>query len=401
MNLDSTDILQPHIQRFIRNHEHDDPYQLVLQSHRYPGYPIPAVVEQIRARRKAQHKLPDWYATEGILFPPLLSMEQCSSQATAQFKRNLVQGERLVDLTGGAGVDTYYLSQSFDRTDYVEQDEVLTEIAQHNFSVLGVTNIRPHTSSAEAFLHSLREPVDCIYLDPARRDDEDRRVFQLADCQPNVLELRRTLRAKARVVLLKTAPLLDIQAAIQELKVVSHVYVVAVDNEVKEVLYRLSGDQKTDPKIIAVNLRADAEDRFSFYRSQEVQAEITHADPLTYLYEPNAALLKAGAFKLIAQRFGLSKLHPNTHLYTSDQRVPDFPGRTFWCQAVVAYQKKAVRSHLSELKANVTTRNFPDSLAAIRKKLGLKDGGDSYLFAARLAKGELAIIITQKVGNFH
>ena len=193
MNRASTDA----VQRFIRDHEHDDLYQLVLQSHRYPDYPMPTIADQIRARRKARPKLPDWYATEGIVFPPLLSMEQCSSQTTAQFKGTLVQGKRLIDLTGGAGVDTYYLSQSFDQVDYVEQDEALTEIAQHNFSVLGAKQIRTHTSSAEVFLQRLSDPVDCIYLDPARRDDQHRKVFRLADSQPNVLELRSILRAES------------------------------------------------------------------------------------------------------------------------------------------------------------------------------------------------------------
>ena len=385
------------VQQFIRQHEYDDPYSLVLQAHRYPEYPIPAIAEQISARRKAQSKLPEWYATENIRFPPVLSMEQCSSQATAQFKRRLVHGQRVVDLTGGAGVDTYYLSQSFESTDYVEQNQALVDIAQHNFSVLNANSIQPHTSSAEAFLQKLLDPVDCIYLDPARRDEQARKVVQLADSQPNVLELLRTLRAKASTVLLKTAPLLDIQATLQHLGEVAHVYVVAVDNEVKEVLYLIVKDKKTDPEITAVNLRADAEDCFSFYRPEEAHAAIGYADPLAYLYEPNAALLKAGAFKLIAQRFELLKLHPNTHLYTSDQHVVDFPGRTFRCQALVPYQKKAVYSHLSEPKAHVTTRNFPDSVATVRKKLGLADGGNTYLFAARLSQGALAIIITQKV----
>ena len=387
---------QPHIQQFIREHERDDPYQLALQAHRYPNYPIPAIVEQLQARQKAKHKLPEWHATEGLLFPPSLSMEQCSSQATAQFKQRLVQGQQLVDLTGGAGVDTYYLSQSFEQTDYVEQDPALATLAQHNFSVLGAHHVRTHTTSAEVFLQRMRDPADCIYLDPARRDDHNRKVFQLADSRPDVLALRDALLTKSSTVLLKTAPLLDIQAAVQALKKIVQVYIVAVNNEVKEVLYRMANDVPAEPEIIAVNLRGDVEEFFAFYRSQEDQSEASYADPLTYLYEPHAALMKAGAFKLIAQRFELYKLHPNTHLYTSDKLIPDFPGRTFWCQAVVPYQKKAVRQHLVQSKANITSRNFPDSVAAVRRKLGLKDGGDTYLFAARLSRGEPALIITQK-----
>ena len=390
-------LLLPKVQRFLHEHAHDDPHQLALQAHRYPDLPIPAIAEQLQSRRKAQHKLPEWHATEGLLFPPALSMEQCSSEATARYKSSLLHGQRLVDLTGGAGVDTYYLSQSFAHTDYVEQHESLAQLARHNFAVLGTSTIRTHATSAEKFLVTLSEPADAIYLDPARRDAQARRVFQLADSTPDVLELQDTLLAKSTTVLLKTAPLLDIQATLRVLNNVNQVHVVAVRNEVKEVVYRMDRGFDGEPEITAVNLQTISEAAFPFLRSEEARAEATYADPLTYLYEPHAALMKAGAFKLIAQRFGLSKLHPNTHLYTSDRLVNEFPGRTFRCQAVVPYQKKAVRKLLSEPKANITTRNFPDTVATVRKKLGLKDGGDVYLFAARLSFEKPSIIVTRSL----
>lgn len=389
-------LLQPHVQQFLHEHALDDPHQLALNARRYPDLPIPAIAEQLQARQKARHKLPEWYATEGLIFPPALSMEQGSSEATARYKSSLLRGQRLVDLTGGAGVDTYYLSQSFAQTEYVEQDESLATLARHNFSVLGASSIRVHAVSAEAFLNSLSEPVDAIYLDPARRDAHSRKVFQLADSTPDVLELQDKLLAKVATVLLKTAPLLDIQATVQMLKNVSQVHVVAVRNEVKEVLHRLERGCTGESEITAVNLQSSSEEAFSFLRSEEAQAKVTYTDPLTYLYEPHAALMKAGAFKLIAQRFGLDKLHPNTHLYTSNQLVPHFPGRAFRCRAVVPYQKKAIRKLLSEAQANITTRNFPDAVATVRKKLGLNDGGDVYLFAVRLANEQLRIIITEK-----
>ena len=389
-------LLQPSIQQFIREHERDDPYQLVLQAHRYPEYPIPAIVEQIQARQKAKDKLPEWYAAEGILFPPPLSLEQCSSQPAAQYKAGLVKGERLIDLTGGAGVDTYYLSQSFQQTDYVEQQASLTNLARHNFSVLGAGHIRTHPATAEEFLVALQEPVDCLYLDPARRDAQARKVFQLADSSPDVLALQKMLLAKAPTVLLKTAPLLDIEATVQALGTVAQVHVVAVNGEVKEVLYQLSREPSGEPLITAVNLGRNADAPFSFYRSQERNAQATYSDPLQYLYEPHAGLMKAGAFNLIAQRFHLHKLHPNTHLYTSDALVPDFPGRTLTCEAIIPYQKKAVRQYLPQAQANITTRNFPDSAATVRKKLGLKDGGTTYLFAVRLRNEKLSIIMAYK-----
>ncbi|MGB3777685.1 MAG: class I SAM-dependent methyltransferase [Tunicatimonas sp.] len=390
-------LTSPDVQHFMREHALDDPHQLALQAHRYPDLPIPAIAEQLQARRKAQPKLPEWWATEGLIFPPTLSMEQCSSEAMARYKSSLLRGQRLVDLTGGAGVDTYYLSQSFAQTDYVEQNEGLANLAQHNFSVLGASSVRVHAVTAEAFLNNLSEPVDVIYLDPARRDAQARRVFQLADSTPDVLALQDELLTKATNVLLKTAPLLDIQATLQVLKNVSQVHVVAVRNEVKEVLYRMEQRPTSEPQITAVNLQSSADEPFSFLRSEETQAEVTYAEPMTYLYEPHAALMKAGAFKLIGQRFGLSKLHPNTHLYTSNQLVQHFPGRAFRCQAVVPYQKKAVRKQLSDAKANIAARNFPNPVATVRKKLGLDDGGDAYLFAVRLANEQLRIIVTAKV----
>ncbi len=390
-------LASPEVQRFMRDHALDDPHQLALQAHRYPDLPIPAIAEQLQARRKAQPKLPEWFATQGLIFPPTLSMEQCSSEVTARYKSNLLRGQRLIDLTGGAGVDTYYLSQSFAQTDYVEPDETLANLARHNFSVLGASSVRVHAVTAEAFLNNLFEPVDAIYLDPARRDAQARRVFQLADSTPNVRELQDELLAKAATVLLKTAPLLDIQATLHVLKNVSQVHVVAVRNEVREVLYRMDRGHTGAPEITAVNLQSSADEPFSFFRAQESQAEATYTDPLAYLYEPHAALMKAGAFKLIGQPFGLDKLHPNTHLYTSSQVVREFPGRAFRCRAVVPYQKKAVRKHLPDGKASITTRNFPDTVATVRKKLGLTDGGDAYLFAARLANEQLRIIIADKI----
>ncbi len=390
-------LLVPGVQQFLLDHAHDDPHQLSLQAHRYPDYPIPAIAEQLQSRQKARHKLPDWYATAGVLFPPPLSLEQCSSQATAQYKQSLVQGQRLVDLTGGAGVDTYYLSHSFAQTDYVEQHATLAELAAHNFATLACPAIRVNHTAAEAFLKGVDSTVDCIYLDPARRDTQARRVFRLEDCQPNVLQIRDTLLNKARTVLLKAAPLLDIDATVLALQHVAQVHVVAVRNEVKEVLYLMDQSTGSPPEIKAVNLGSKTTGAFTFLRSQEREAMAPYGDPLRYLYEPNAALMKTGAFKLIAQRFGLLKLHSNTHLYTADEPIADFPGRCFQCRAVVAYQKKAVLPWLPEKRAHLAARNFPDSVAVVRKKLGLRDGGDDYLFAVRLAKQKAAIIITKKV----
>lgn len=389
------ELISPEVQKFIRDHEQHDPFALVLQAEKYPNLPIKEIAEQIRTRQKAKNKLPEWYRTEGIVFPPVLSLEQCSSEATARFKGKLLQGKHLADLTGGAGVDTYYLSHSFDKVDYIEKNEELAAVTQHNLQVLGADHITTYTTEAEHFLKDLSWPVDCIYLDPARRDKHAGRVFKLEDCAPDVSRLADSLLAKAHTVLIKTSPMLDIEAAIRALKYVFQVYVVAVSNECKEVLYLLRKNPVQEPEIITVNLQGSGDQKLAFYRSVEVKANVSYSQPLQYLYEPNAAILKAGAFKSVAQIYDLKKLHPHTHLYTSSQLITAFPGRVFSCEAVIAYSKKAVQRYIPERKANITVRNFPDPVNKARKKLGLAEGGDLYLFLSMIGE-KPRVIVTRK-----
>lgn len=388
------ELIPPEVQKFIRDHEQHDPFALVLQAERYPDLPVKVIAEQIRARQKAKSKLPGWYRTEGIIFPSLLSVEQCSSEVAARFKSSLCQGKHLVDLTGGAGVDTYYLSQSFDKVDYIEKNEELTAVTQHNLQVLGAGHITTYTADAEYFLQGLSKPVDCIYLDPARRNKHVGRVFKLEDCTPDVTRLADSLVAKAHTVIIKTSPMLDIEAAIRALKYVCQVYAVAVNNECKEVLYVLRNSVQ-EPEIVTVNLQFSGNQKLAFYRSGEANINVSYSQPLQYLYEPNAAILKAGAFKSVAQVYNLKKLHPHTHLYTSSQLVTTFPGRAFTCEAVTGYSKKEVQKFIPERKANITVRNFPDPVSKARKKLGLAEGGDLYLFLS-VIKEKPRVIITRK-----
>ena len=392
---DWTALCQPIVQQFIREHERGDPYQLALQAKKHPDIPIQLVARQIQARQKAKKKLPEWYQAEGIVFPPLLSMEQCSSEATAKYKSGLVSGKTAIDLTGGAGVDTYYLNQSFEEFHYVEQNLQLAEIARYNFHQLGSSAIQTHVGDAKAFLTSA-SPVDLIYLDPARRDDLNQKVFRLSDCSPDVTQLLSQLMEKADKVLVKASPMLDINQAIQDLDLVQEIHVVAVNNECKEVLYLLSSQAIKDPKICAVDLTSDTPP-LTFTRREETEVRISFAEPQQFIYEPNTAILKAGAFRTVAQRWQLAKLHPNTHLYTSEKLISDFPGRTFRLEAVLPYRKKEVQAHIPSKKANITTRNFGDSVATVRKKLGLRDGGDTYLFATRIQNKQQALLLMQKV----
>ena len=395
--MDITQLKRADIQSFIQEHEGDEPGDLMLKASQYPDIPMREAVAQIQARQKARHKFPEWYQLEGVVFPPVLSVEQASSEATARFKAKLLNGEHLLDLTGGMGVDAYYLGQSFRKVEYVEQQQGLAEIAQHNFSQFNADHIRVHQAEATSFLESLAHPVDCIYLDPARRDEHARKVFRLEDCSPDVVALKDKLLAKSNRVFIKTAPLLDISAALAELQEVSRVWVIAVRQEVKEVLYLLEREPIQEPVITAVHLQGEGERTFTFSQIEEASASVQYAEPDKYIYEPNAAILKAGAFKSIAQRFEVKKLHPNSHLYTSKPLIEDFPGRIFQLQAISKYNRKALKKILSEGKANISTRNFPDSVQQIRKKTGLKDGGDAYVFATTGPDNDRILLICGKL----
>lgn len=390
-------LLTPEVQQFIRLHQEDDANQLALRAHQYPGLPIAEIARQIQAHQKARTRLPSWYASERVLFPPPLSLEQSSSEQTARYKASLVKGNTLVDLTGGFGADAFAFANRFQRVIHVERNAELSALAAHNFQELGVTNITCLNEEAEEFLKQMPVKVDCLYLDPARRDKANGKVFRLEDGEPDVLKWLPVLLQKANQVLLKTSPMLDIDLAIQQLKQVRAVTVLAVDNECKEVLYQLSAGPPNEPVLNAVNIfKSKQEEGFSFTRMEEQSAEVTFSEPLAYLYEPNAALLKAGAFKSVANRYGLNKLQQHTHLYTSHALRPDFPGRIFQSLSVHKLDKKTLMDHLPEGKAHITVRNFPASVADIRRQTGIREGGNYYLFATTDLHNRKIVIITQK-----
>ncbi|WP_422007708.1 THUMP-like domain-containing protein [Roseivirga pacifica] len=383
-------LASPEVQAFIRAHLAEDPASLMLKKNQYPELPMRTVVEQIASKQKAKHKLPSWYQQEGILFPPALSMEQASSERTATYKASLVKGKSMVDLTGGFGIDCYFLSKSFQRGIYVERQEQLTQIAAHNYKVLGA-NVEVVHAQSEDYLAKL-EPVDLIYLDPARRDDHNKKVVLLEDYAPNVLELMPLLQQKSKQVLLKVSPLLDIKLAIEQLSHVAAVHVVAVQNEVKELLFLLDYRAENEPTIHCVNFSKTESQHYQFSFDEEGLREAIIGDYSNFLYEPNASILKAGAFKSIAEQFGLKKLHANTHLYTSEVPVADFPGRVFKVKSEISLNKKYLKKAIPDLKANITVRNYPQSVAQIRKKTGLKEGGTNYVFAFTGLYGPTALL---------
>jgi 16S rRNA G966 N2-methylase RsmD len=385
-------------QAFIQNHLNEDATKLLLKL-------LPAkrwLAEQIIARQKIKLKLPTWYNNPTVIFPVSLSLEQSSSEITAQHKADLVSGKLLIDATGGLGVDTYYFAKRFDKVIYVEQNADLVQAARYNFEQLGATNIECICSESIDFLSHFTEKIDWIYLDPARRSATQKRVHQLADCEPDIAKNVELLFQQSNNILLKASPILDIKQAIEELQSVQKVHVVAVENECKEILFELVKSVYKVQNLInvvqtqTVNYRKEIQS-FDFGLEQEQKTIVQFSNPLRFLYEPNVAILKAGAFKSVGSRFGLSKIALHSHLYTSTELIRGFPGRIFEIIDTVKADYQYLESYLSNRKANLTVRNFPIGAEELRKKLKLKDGGDVYLFATTLHNNDKRIVICRKI----
>ena len=379
--MDKSQLLHPEIQAFIRDNENADLPKMIMQK-KHADLPIQEIAEQIKSRRKAKEKLPTWYKTKGVLYPPSVSIEQSSSEITAEYKTRLLSGKSALDLTGGFGVDSYYLSKKYDSLTYVEESEDLVSLVRHNYSVFKQANINIVSSSAENFIDQNKDRFDLIYIDPDRRPGNMRaRGFE--DSKPDLLRLLPSLLRISDKIIVKASPMLDISMALSMLKNVEKVTVLAVANEVKELLFTLGKQIQTDPQIRCVNLITNGDHILKYTLSDLLQEEYRIAELSSYLYEPNAAILKAGGYNLLCQHYNLEKLNRNTHLYTSNKLVGDFPGRVFEVKGNVSYNKKSVSAHLVTQKANVGVRNFPDTPDQVKKKLGLKDGGSQYLFGYR------------------
>ena len=382
--MDYEQFLSPDVQNFIRSIEHEDPGTIVLKKKSIAGFSSVFLAEQVAGRRKAREKLPQFYKNSGVVFPPPVNLEQSSSEATAQFKSGFVQrmelkGDRFADLTGGFGVDSFFFSSVFKKGEMIEPNPALLELAEHNHHQLGATSLTYHNTTAEKFLKNDGR-FDLVYIDPSRRAAGNQKVYSLTQSEPNVVALQNTIFEKTSHLLVKTSPLLDIQVALGELKGVKRVVVLSVDNECKELLFFCEKDFAQEPVIEAVNIAQQKRtDTFEFPYSEERSTISAWSDPLAYLYEPNASILKAGAFRLLGTRYALYKLQVNTHLYTSDRLIEDFPGRIFKVVSVVKPDPKFLREFFPEGKANVMTRNYPMSVAELRKKTKLEDGGERYL----------------------
>ena len=395
---------------FVRQHANDDVRKLALQGCKDAEVDLPMALQQIAGRQTAKKKLPTWVEADGVIYPPHLNMEQCSSEQTARYKTSLItsKGDTYVDLTGGFGVDFYWMSQGFKHRYYIEQNAELCAIAEHNFEVLGLESTVCCCDTA-AYLTEM-DHASVVFLDPARRNEHGGRTYDIRDCTPNVLELLPILLEKADTIILKLSPMFDWRKAVSDLKYVSEVHIVSVANECKELLLVLHQQRVDRPSITCVNddtvfkvFSTLENDVFSpgkqCFPSGKTMVSLPENDDLRYLYEPNASIMKAGCFAEIEQQYPARQLSTNSHLFLSSVEIEDFPGRRFQIQSVSSMNKQELKSSLSEIKqANIAVRNFPLSVEQLRKKLRLKDGGDIYIFATTVGNNQHMLYICRKIG---
>ena len=414
---------------FIREYRERDIRQLALQANRFPDVDMPYALDQIQGWQIARRKLPKWAACDGVIFPPHLSMEQCSSEPTAQYKLNLAMewttlnselstqncrrqqfktqnskfktSTRMTDLTGGFGVDFSFTSCAFAAATYVERNEQLCHIVEHNLPLLGLNNATVVCADAVEYLSTV-EPQTMLFLDPARRDEHGAKTVMLADCTPDVVQLLPQLLEKSRFTMLKLSPMLDWHKAVDDLQgAVREVHIVSVGGECKELLLVLSTVVESELKVYCADLSTASDTSSLFVYTPGSSAPVTNSKLKTqnskFVHEPNASIMKAGCFDELAAAYGVSPVSRNSHLFLSDEPVEDFPGRSFVVERVTTMNKGELRKALVGIeKANIATRNFPLTVAELRKRLKIKDGGDVYIFATTTAEGEHLLLISRK-----
>ena len=388
-------LLHPEIQKFITANIGADSSKLALQKNPFPNVNWIAILNQIAAKTKAKDKLPTFFKTENLIYPSKISVEQTSSEKTAIYKASIVSGDTLIDLTGGFGVDDLYFSKVMKNVIHCEIEEELSNLVQHNFEILGIQNVQCELGDSYSYLEKTNSKYDWIYIDPSRRNDTKGKVFMLKDCLPNVPELLPFYFTKTDNILIKTAPILDISAGLLELSNVKRIHIVAVENEVKELIWELSKSFSGATTIKTINSTSEKSEEFSFELNSNTQFP-NYDLPKKYLYEPNSAIMKSGGFDEIGIQYQLDKLHQHSHLYTSEKKI-DFPGRVFEIQEVISYTKREMKSFLENKKANITTRNFPDSVEEIRKKWKIKDGGNVYCFFTTDMNNHKIVLICTKI----
>lgn len=388
-------ILNPEIQTFIDSNIGANISHLALQKNPFPAMDWISILNQIEAKTKSKDKLPTWFTTNNIIYPSKISVEQTSSEKTAFYKSKIVSGESLIDLTGGFGIDDYYFAKKLNTVVHCEINSELSNSVQHNFEQLKVQNITCYIGDSSATLTKLNTKWDWIYIDPSRRNDAKGKVFMLKDCLPNVPENLDLFFKYSDNILIKTAPLLDISAGLLELQNVKTVHIVALENEVKELLWELKKNFIGKPTIKTVNITKENEETFEFILDNN--PEISNFGlPENYLYEPNSAIMKSGGFDQIGTFYNLNKLHKHSHLYTNSSLIL-FPGRVFEIEKIIPYRKIEIKIFLENKQANITTRNFPETVESIRKKWKIKDGGNKYCFFTTDENDNKIVLICTKI----
>lgn len=387
-------LLDSDIQKYINTNLGTDVSKMALSKNPFVGIDFKEILNQIAAKTKAESKLPTWFKTPNILYPSKVSVEQTSSEITAKYKASLVSGESLIDLSGGFGVDDFYFSKKFKEVVHCEMQQELSEIVAHNFKALNAKNIQSKFGESTQILKELNQSWDCIYLDPSRRNDSKGKVFMLSDCSPNVGELLPLYLSYSKIILIKAAPILDISAALQELIYVKEIHLVAINNEMKEILFLIEKGFKDEPKVVCINFTKIEYQKVVFLRNSNASA--SYSLPKQYLYEPNSAIMKSGEFNQLSEQLDLPKLHQHSHLYTSENQIA-FPGRVFRIEEVLDYNKVGISKVSSLRKANITTRNFPLTVEELRKKIKVKDGGNSYCFFTTNLNNDKIILICSKI----
>lgn len=389
-------ILSIEIQAFINSNLNADIAKLALQKNKFPNTDWPTILNQIGAKQKAKSKLLTWFATQNIIYPSKISIEQTSSEKTADYKSKLVSGKSLIDLTGGFGIDDFYFAKKINNVVHCEINAALSEIVAHNLQQLKTKNITCIKGNSFEILKNLNQKFDWIFIDPSRRNEAKGKVFMLQDCLPNIPELLDFYFEFTNNIMIKTASILDISAGLLELTNVKAIHVVAVENEVKELLWILEKSYSKPIKIIASNLIKETAEEFTFEHGNKLISD--YSFPKKYLFEPNAAIMKSGGFDEITAQFEVEKLHQHSHLYTSDQLI-DFPGRVFKIETSFEYNKQNMFQNfgIENKKANITIRNFPETVENIRKKWKINDGGTTYCFFTTDANNTKIVLLCSKL----
>ena len=387
---------------FIRIHADEDVRQLAFLGKKNPEVDMAYALDQIAGRQKARVKIPSWASIDGIVYPPHISMEQCSSEQTARYKASIAgYGDKIVDLTAGFGVDMAFMSAGFKQAVHVEMQPQLCAISSENYKHLGLNHVQVVCNDGVGYLHQM-EHADLIFIDPARRDQHGARTYGIADCTPNVLEIIDEMLQKADRVMIKLSPMLDWQKTVADVGNVSQVHIVSVGNECKELLLEVKKGKDEKVKVFCVNddqvFSYEIGEPHPFTPSPLHPFTLSPLHSFTFLYEPNASVMKAGCFNLISHRFGITQPDANSHLFLSDKLVEGFPGRGFVIERVSTMNKRELKEALAGIdKANVAVRNFPLSVADLRKRLKLKDGGDVYIFATTDAKKGHLVMVCRKI----